>query len=89
MAATASDHAPSGDPSDQMTGSPGLARTVVRSAAGGAVLAFGAVAGTLALSGHSQSVSLGVGGMAAVWGGMGFGAMVGGAIHLMHQDHHR
>ena len=40
----------------------------------------------LAATGHEASVALGVGGMAAIWGGIGFGAMIGGSMHLMHQE---
>jgi hypothetical protein len=53
----------------------------------GAIVAFAAVFTALILSGHAHPVGLGIGGMAALWGGCGFGSMIGGALHLMrHPD---
>ncbi len=53
----------------------------------GSIAAFGSVFVALVLSGHAHAVGLGIGGMAALWGGCGFGSMIGGAIHLMrHPD---
>jgi hypothetical protein len=31
-------------------------------------------------------VALGIGGMAAFWGGLGFGSMLGGTVHLVRND---
>lgn len=61
---------------------PGTLQAVAIGAAVGMVAAFVAVGGTLFVTGYSAAVSLGLGGMSAFWGGLGFGAMLGGAIHL-------
>jgi len=66
---------------------PGTLRAVALGSAIGAVAALAGVGGALALSGHSASFALGVGGMAAFWGGLGFGSMLGGTVHLVrHSD---
>lgn len=66
---------------------PGTVRSIATGAAIGCVAAMAGVGGALFLSGHSTSVALGIGGMAAFWGGLGFGSMLGGTMHLMrHSD---
>jgi hypothetical protein len=66
---------------------PGTLRACAVGAAVGSVLAMCGVGGGLWLSTHSVTVAIGVGAMAAFWGGLGFGAMLGGTIHLIrHTD---
>jgi hypothetical protein len=66
---------------------PGTLRAVAIGAAIGVVLAFVVVGGALLLTGQGTSAALAVGGMAALWGGLGFGSMFGGVRHLtQHED---
>ena len=62
---------------------PGTLRAVAVGAAIGVVLAFAGVAGALFASGSGSATALGVGGVAAFWGGLGFGSMLGGTLHLV------
>ena len=62
---------------------PRTLRAVVRGSLIGVVVAFTGVGGSLYLSGHDAGVALGIGGMAAFWGGLGFGSMLGGTLHLI------
>ncbi|MGQ0434351.1 MAG: hypothetical protein ACT452_18350 [Microthrixaceae bacterium] len=52
----------------------------------GVVATLIGVAGTLLLDGRQLSVALGIGGMSAVWGGLGFGSMLGGVIHVSRHE---
>jgi hypothetical protein len=70
------------DPIDATREEPGLLRAVAVGSGIGAVAAMVAVGGALVLSGHGSSAALGIGGMAAFWGGLGFGSMLGGVLHL-------
>lgn len=66
---------------------PGTLRAVAIGCAIGAVFVFAAVGGALYLSQRDVALALGLGGMSAIWGGLGFGAMLGGTIHLIrHSD---
>ena len=68
---------------------PGLLRAVAVGSGIGAVAAMIAVGGALVLSGHGSPAALGIGGMAAFWGGLGFGSMLGGVVHLQaHEASH-
>ena len=51
----------------------------------GTLVALGLVGGGLLLAGRGMSVALGVGLVAAFWGGLGFGSMLGGTLFLVHQ----
>ncbi len=62
---------------------PGTLRAVAVGSLIGVLLAFVAVAGTLYLTGKGTATALGIGGMAAFWGGLGFGSMLGGTLHLV------
>ena len=62
---------------------PGTLRAVVRGALIGVVVALTVVGGSLFVTGHGAGVALGIGGMAAFWGGLGFGTMLGGTLHLI------
>jgi hypothetical protein len=65
----------------------GMGRSILLGSVIGAVAAFGGVFGAIALWCHDTSTAFGVGGMAAFWGGLGFGSMLGGTMHLMrHSD---
>ena len=65
----------------------GMGRSIAIGSIIGAIVAFAGVAGAIALWCHDTSMALGVGGMAAFWGGLGFGSMMGGTLHLMrHSD---
>lgn len=61
---------------------PGTLRSVVIGSVVGVVAGFAFVAGGMVLDGFSGSESLAVGGMGALWGGLGFGSMFGGVMHL-------
>jgi hypothetical protein len=62
---------------------PGTLRAVARGSLTGVVAALALVGGALYLSGHGAAVALGIGGMAAFWGGLGFGSMIGGTLHVI------
>ena len=62
---------------------PGTLRAVVRGSLIGVVVALTGISGPLYLSGHGAGVAFGIGGMAAFWGGLGFGSMLGGTLHLI------
>jgi hypothetical protein len=64
---------------------PGILRAVAIGSAIGMVLALALVGGGLLLAGRGSGVALGVGGVAAFWGGLGFGSMLGGTLFLVHQ----
>lgn len=70
------------DPTVSTNEEPGLLRAVAVGSGIGAVAAMIAVGGALVLSGQGSSAALGIGGMAAFWGGLGFGSMLGGVVHL-------
>src|SRR5689334_245045 len=80
-----SDAIPHGtDPGRAMTPEiPGTLRAIGLGAAIGSVVAMVGVGGALFLSVHQASVALGIGGMAAFWGGLGFRSMLGGTMHLI------
>lgn len=66
---------------------PGTLRACAVGAAVGCVLAMAGVGGGLWFSTHSAGMAVGVGAMAAFWGGLGFGTMLGGTIYLIrHTD---
>jgi hypothetical protein len=62
---------------------PGILRAAAIGSAIGLVAVFVAIGGALYLSQHDVSLALGLGGMSAFWGGLGFGSMLGGTIHLV------
>lgn len=62
---------------------PGLLRAAAIGSAIGLVAVFVAVGGALYLSQHDAALALGLGAMSAFWGGLGFGSMLGGTIHLV------
>jgi hypothetical protein len=62
---------------------PGTLRAVALGSLIGVVLAFAGVAGALLVSGKGTATALGIGAMAAFWGGLGFGSMLGGTLHLV------
>jgi hypothetical protein len=72
----------------ELSDSPGVLRAVAIGAALGVVLALVGVGGGLLLAGQSMSAALAIGGMAAIWGGLGFGSMFGGVRHLTRPDQH-
>lgn len=86
--AAASDAASAPTPSSRFTAeAPGTLRATVVGAVVGVVLAFAGVAGVLLLHGEGAATAFGLGGMAAFWGGLGFGSMLGGTLHLVrHPD---
>lgn len=66
---------------------PGILHAVAVGCAIGAVSVFIAVAGAVYLSQHNLAGALALGGMSAFWGGLGFGAMFGGTLHVVwHSD---
>jgi hypothetical protein len=62
---------------------PGTLRAVAIGSIIGVLVAFGGVAGTLYATGRPAATALGIGSMAAFWGGLGFGSMLGGTLHLV------
>jgi hypothetical protein len=68
-------------PADELA-PPGTLRSVVIGSVVGVVGGFVFVAGGMAVSGFTGTEALAVGGMGALWGGLGFGSMFGGVMHL-------
>ena len=62
---------------------PGILRAAAVGSAIGVVAVFVAVGGALYLNQRDVGLALGLGGMSAFWGGLGFGSMLGGTIHLV------
>ena len=52
------------------------------------VVALVLVGGALLLAGEGMSAALAIGGMAAIWGGLGFGSMFGGVRHMTKHGEH-
>lgn len=71
---------------DGRSAPPGLLRAVAIGAAVGVVAAFVFVGGGMLLAGFADTASLAVGGMAAFWGGLGFGSMFGGVMFLTRHE---
>lgn len=71
-----------GTPPDGAWAPPGTLRSVVVGSIVGVVGGFAFVAGGMVLDGFSGAEALAVGGMGALWGGLGFGSMFGGVMHL-------
>ena len=66
---------------------PGILHAVAVGCAIGVVSVFVAVGGAVYLGKHDVAGALALGGMSAVWGGLGFGAMFGGTLHVVrHSD---
>ena len=66
---------------------PGILHAVAVGCAIGVVSVFIAVGGATYLSQHNVAGALALGGMSAFWGGLGFGAMLGGTLHVVwHSD---
>ena len=75
-------------PDDDITHEiPGTLRAIAVGCVIGVVSTFVAVGGALYLSQRDVALALALGAMSAFWGGLGFGAMFGGTIHLVrHSD---
>ncbi|MBN2622202.1 MAG: hypothetical protein JXA83_02480 [Acidimicrobiales bacterium] len=67
---------------------PGMMRAVVLGSLIGIVAAFAFVGGGMYLAGMGTSGALAVGGMAAFWGGLGFGSMFGGVWNMTRNEEH-
>ncbi len=67
---------------------PGLLRSVALGSVVGVVIALVLVGGALLLAGEGTSAALAIGGMAAIWGGLGFGSMFGGVRHMTKYEDH-
>ncbi len=65
---------------------PGTLRSIVIGCTIGAGGVFAGVAGVLYLNQHDLALAVGLGAMSAFWGGLGFGAMLGGTIHLVRHE---
>jgi hypothetical protein len=76
------------DPPHVTADPPGTLRAVAVGAAVGVVIALVVVGGALLLAGQGMSAALAIGGMAAIWGGLGFGSMFGGVRHLTKHEEH-
>jgi hypothetical protein len=59
----------------------GLGRSMLVAGAAAVTFVLVAVAGGLTATGSSFVEALGIGTFAALWGGGGFGAMIGGVVH--------
>ena len=68
------------------TGLPGIGRTITVAALVGVLLATVAVVGAMVVFGYGWGAALGVGLMTGFWGGLGFGSMVGGVIHMSRHE---
>lgn len=73
---------------DVATDPPGLLRAVAFGCVAGVVVALVLVGGALLLAGEGMSAALAIGGMAAIWGGLGFGSMFGGVRHMTKHGEH-
>ncbi|HWJ98275.1 MAG TPA: hypothetical protein VNQ33_08955 [Acidimicrobiales bacterium] len=62
-------------------GEPGLGRSIAVAAAVSMAVVLAAVTGVLVATGAPVVTSLGIGAFAALWGGGGFGAMIGGVLY--------
>ena len=62
------------------TEEPGYGRSIVFATIVGAVTVLLLVGGGMVLSGAAHADALGIGIFAALWGGVGFGVMVGGVV---------
>jgi hypothetical protein len=67
---------------------PGMMRAVVLGSLIGMVAAFALVGGGMYIAGMGGSGALAVGGMAAFWGGLGFGSMIGGVWNMIRNEEH-
>jgi hypothetical protein len=67
---------------------PGMMRAVVLGSLIGIVAAFALVGGGMYIAGMGGSGALAVGGMAAFWGGLGFGSMIGGVWNMIRNEEH-
>lgn len=65
---------------------PGMLRAMAIGSAIGVVATLIGITGILLLNGQQLSVALGIGGMSAFWGGLGFGSMLGGVTHVTRQE---
>ena len=76
-----------GEPHDIDREIPGILHAVAVGCAIGAVSVFIGIGGATYLSQHDLGGALALGGMSAFWGGLGFGAMLGGTLHVVwHSD---
>jgi hypothetical protein len=66
--------------------SPGLGRTLVRFVAASTAIVLAVVTLGLMAAGTSLVDALGIGALAALWGGGGFGAMLGGVFFVHGAD---
>jgi hypothetical protein len=65
---------------------PGLGRSIVVAGGAAVLIVLGAVTIGLLTMGASWTSSLGIGAFAALWGGGGFGAMIGGVLYAHRAD---
>ena len=79
-------HAPTADSSKARDGGPSLGRTIVVAMAIAVPSVLATVAMSLATTGASLTSSLGIGAFAALWGGGGFGVMIGGVLYAHRAD---
>ena len=71
---------------------PGMGRTILSGVAVGVIVSFAAVVGVVLADGQKLGAAVGLGLFIAVWGGLGFGAMVGGVVAVSRaeaaEEHH-
>ena len=67
--------------SDDGGGTSGAARTIALGCLIGTVVAMVGVTLAMRAMDQSWSAAIGLGAFVAFWGGLGFGAMVGGVVH--------
>lgn len=65
---------------------PGLGRSIVVAGGAAVLMVLGAVTIGLLATGASWTSSLGIGAFAALWGGAGFGVMIGGVLYAHRAD---
>jgi hypothetical protein len=68
------------DPATAWVEPPGMAKALTRGVALGVCISFVGVGGAFLAAGQSWATSIGMGAFVAVWGGLGFGGMMGGVV---------
>ena len=68
------------DPDSPWLEAPGIGKALARGVAVGIVISFLGVGAVLLAAGQSIGAALAMGAFVAIWGGLGFGGMVGGVV---------
>jgi len=68
------------DPASAWVEPPGMGKTIGTGVAVGVAVSFVGVGGAFLAAGQGWGPAIGMGAFVAAWGGLGFGAMVGGVV---------